>query len=319
MNRGQWPQEYRAGVLPGLRPAVRLPGMSAPANTPTAVLDLPALQGWHAGLAKAFNAVDDGTFLQHLAAALNALTPIESMMISLERKGLPPQLLHERGIVGAYRDEIINRYFSRGYLLDPFCLAVESGLAEGFYHLSEIAPDDFFSSEYYKTYYLKTGGAEDSYYIVDLDPQSKISLCMFQGLSGERFASKPLALLRAVEPLVRELIRRFGTGGLQPLLRQAHQDPLPAPAPANFNQQIEAAFMSFGQPLLTAREREIAHLILRGHSVKSTAKVLEISPETVRMHRKNLYTKLAVNSQAELFALFIDWLTQPAPATSSPL
>ena len=319
MTPSRWLREYRPGVLPGLRPTVRLPGMSAPANTSTAPLSLPALQAWHACLAQAFGSVDDGTFLQHLATALNALTPIESMMISLERKGLPPQLLHERGIVGAYRDEIINRYFSRGYLLDPFCLAVENGLAEGFYHLSEIAPDDFFSSEYYKTYYLKTGGAEDSYYIVDLDPQSKISLCMFQGLSGERFASEPLALLRAVEPLVRELIRRFGSGGLQSLLRQASQDELPAPAPANFNQQIEAAFMSFGQPLLTVREREIAHLILRGHSVKSTAKVLEISPETVRMHRKNLYTKLTINSQAELFALFIDWLTQPAPTSQSHL
>ncbi len=303
------------GLLPGLRPAVKLPGMSAPADTSTALLSLQALQAWHAGLAEAFQAVDDDAFLPRLAAALNALTPIESMMISLERKGLPPQLLHEQGIVGEYRDEIINRYFSRGYLLDPFCLAVENGLAEGFYHLSEIAPDDFFSSQYYKTYYLKTGGAEDSYYIVDLDPQSKISLCMFQGLSGARFASAPLALLRAVEPLVRELLRRFGTaGGLQQLLRQAPADWLPTQTPTNLNQQIEAAFMSFGNPLLTVREREIAHLILRGHSVKSTAKVLQISPETVRMHRKNLYTKLAINSQAELFSLFIDWLTRP-PAT----
>ncbi|NBF04016.1 LuxR family transcriptional regulator [Pseudomonas sp. Fl5BN2] len=284
--------------------------MNPPSNPLVAPLTLQSLQAWHTGLSKAFNTVDDGIFLRHLATALTALTPIESMMISLERKGLPPQLLFEQGIVGEYRDEIINRYFSRGYLLDPFCLAVENGLAEGFYHLSEIAPDDFFSSEYYKTYYLKTGGAEDCYYIVDLDPQSKISLCMFQGLSGECFACDPLALLRAVEPLVRELIRRFGTAdGLQQLFRQATQGTPLVLAPANLNQQIEAAFMSFGTPLLTAREREIAHLILRGHSVKSTAKVLEISPETVRMHRKNLYTKLEISSQAELFALFIDWLT----------
>ncbi|MNN87274.1 Transcriptional regulatory protein UhpA [compost metagenome] len=67
--------------------------------------------------------------------------------------------------------------------------------------------------------------------------------------------------------------------------------------------------MNFGGDRLTEREREIAHLLLRGHSVKSSAKVLEISPETVRMHRKNLYTKLEISSQAELFALFIDWLT----------
>jgi len=49
-------------------------------------------------------------------------------------------------------------------------------------------------------------------------------------------------------------------------------------------------------------------MILRGHSVKSTAQELGISPETVRMHRKNLYMKLGINSQSELFARFIDWL-----------
>ncbi|MGC5703048.1 LuxR family transcriptional regulator [Pseudomonas sp. NFXW11] len=289
--------------------------MTLPASPSSTSLCIQALQHWHAGLASALCSVEDSAFLQHLAAALNALTPIESMMISLERKGLPPQLLFEQGIVGEYRDEIIIRYFSRGYLLDPFCLAVENGLTEGFYHLSEIAPDDFFSSEYYKTYYLKTGGAEDSYYIVDLDPQSKISLCMFQGLSGGRFAAAALELLRAVEPLVRELLRRFGNaGGLQQLFRQPPSNVLPGMAPADLNQQIETAFMSFGNPLLTVREREIAHLILRGHSVKSTAKVLQISPETVRMHRKNLYTKLDISSQAELFSLFIDWLTQARPA-----
>ena len=51
-------------------------------------------------------------------------------------------------------------------------------------------------------------------------------------------------------------------------------------------------------------------MILRGHSVKSTASQMSISPETVRMHRKNLYLKLEVGSQSELFALFIEWLRQ---------
>jgi len=276
-----------------------------------APLPLPTLHAWHTGLASAFGAVDDGDFLCHLAAALSRLTPIESMMISLERKGLPPRLLHEQGIPREHRNEIIHRYFSRGYLLDPFCLAVENGLAEGFYHLSDIAPDDFFSSEYYKHYYLKSSATDDSYYIVDLDPQSKISLCMFQGLSNLSLTFEQLAVLRAVEPMVRELIRRFGrAGGLQQLCSEVEPNPPQSTAQASLKQQLETAFMNFGSPLLTGREREIAHLILRGHSVKSTAKVLDISPETVRMHRKNLYTKLEISSQAELFSLFIDWLTQ---------
>ncbi len=304
------------GVLPATCPASRLPGMTETPNDVPASLPLQALQAWHGALAKAFMALDDSTFLEHLAAALNRLTPIESMMISLERKGLPPQLLHQQGIPSDHRDDIINRYFSRGYLLDPFCLAVENGLAEGFYHLSEIAPDDFFSSEYYKTYYLKSGAVEDCYYIVDLDRQSKISLSMFQGLSTAHFSAEQLALMRAVEPMVRELVRRFGTtGGMPYRLAEVGLEIPPSTSQVSLNQQIEAAFMNFGSPLLTVREREIAHLILRGHSVKSTARVLNISPETVRMHRKNLYTKLQISSQAELFSLFIDWLTRDRDAT----
>jgi len=35
---------------------------------------------------------------------------------------------------------------------------------------------------------------------------------------------------------------------------------------------------------------------------------MNISPESVRMHRKNRYLKLEVGSQSELFAQFIEWL-----------
>ena len=58
----------------------------------------------------------------------------------------------------------------------------------------------------------------------------------------------------------------------------------------------------FGAGLLTDREREILHLLLRGHSAKATARVLGISPETARVHRRHLYAKLDVGSQGELFS-----------------
>ncbi|HCF4853310.1 TPA: helix-turn-helix transcriptional regulator, partial [Pseudomonas aeruginosa] len=109
-------------------------------------------------------------------------------MISLERKGHAPTLLYERGIAERFREAIIRRYFSRGYLLDPFCLAVEEGLPEGFYTLGEIAPDDFFQSAYYQTYYLGAGAVEDVYYILDLGPTEKLSICLYNGLSASRYS-----------------------------------------------------------------------------------------------------------------------------------
>ena len=52
----------------------------------------------------------------------------------------------------------------------------------------------------------------------------------------------------------------------------------------------------------------VLNLLLRGHSIKSIAERLKNSLETIKHHRKNIYSKLDVSTQAELFHLFIDSL-----------
>lgn len=276
----------------------RLPGMTQAAPDTPVTLSFATLQRWHAALQEAFVHSERADALARLAVAIGELVSVESMMISLECRGRAPRLLYQQGIPEQHCDAVLNRYFAAGYLLDPFCLAVENGLAEGFYHLAEIAPDHFFDSDYYKTYYLATGCSEDSYFIADLGEDRKLSLSLFQGCSGTRLSTAQLDLLRAVEPMVRELLRRHGLHCL-------------AEAGGGVERGgLQAAFDTFGCQVLTDREREVAQMILRGHSVKSTAIELGISPETVRMHRKNLYLKLAIKSQSELFACFIEWLRQ---------
>ena len=56
---------------------------------------------------------------------------------------------------------------------------------------------------------------------------------------------------------------------------------------------------------LTLRENEVAQLMLGGHSSKAIAQRLQISVETVRVHKKHLYCKLGINSQSELFSVFL--------------
>jgi DNA-binding CsgD family transcriptional regulator len=60
---------------------------------------------------------------------------------------------------------------------------------------------------------------------------------------------------------------------------------------------------------LTLREREIITMVLRGHSTESIAMQLSISPGTVKIHRKNIYRKMKVSTQAELFAAFLGLAT----------
>ena len=59
---------------------------------------------------------------------------------------------------------------------------------------------------------------------------------------------------------------------------------------------------------MTKRERQISQLLLRGHSSKSVARQLGIAPGTVMVHKRNLFAKLGITSQYELFSLFIDAL-----------
>lgn len=63
-------------------------------------------------------------------------------------------------------------------------------------------------------------------------------------------------------------------------------------------------------PKLSLREAEVVRLMLKGHSTKSMARLMGNSPETVKVHRKRIYSKLGICSQGELFSRFLgtqDW------------
>ena len=50
---------------------------------------------------------------------------------------------------------------------------------------------------------------------------------------------------------------------------------------------------------LTPRERDVLAMIGQGFSNKRIARIIEISPETVKTHVKRVFLKLAVNTRAE--------------------
>ena len=64
----------------------------------------------------------------------------------------------------------------------------------------------------------------------------------------------------------------------------------------------------FGQRI-TPRETQVVAQVLEGHSSDSIAKNLAISVGTVRIHRRNIYAKLQISSQQELFSIFLKRIT----------
>jgi DNA-binding CsgD family transcriptional regulator len=70
------------------------------------------------------------------------------------------------------------------------------------------------------------------------------------------------------------------------------------PAPAAT--VVDGALRALG---LSAREREVASLALKGHSTKAIASALVISPWTAQDHLKAIYEKVGVSSRSELVSL----------------
>ena len=202
----------------------------------------------------------------------------------------------------AKRKIFVTDYQAGPYLLDPFYLAAVQAFVPGLYRLRDLAPDRFYQGEYYRNYYAQTGLAEEIAYFVDLPGQTTLVLSLMR--AEKHFSPREFRALQAVFPFVASAARRhwktlshqFGKAG-EVLGSQRAQ------------RALSDDLGSFGAGILTAREREIAAFTLKGHSAESTGQILGISSGTVRIHRRNIYSKLRINSQGELFSRFLRTLT----------
>ena len=75
---------------------------------------------------------------------------------------------------------------------------------------------------------------------------------------------------------------------------------------------------AFGANELTPAEREVAILLLKGHSHKRIARLTERSDQTVRQHATAVYRKSGLSGRAELAAFFLEDLMLPVKVARVP-
>lgn len=199
----------------------------------------------------------------------------------------------------------VDDYQEGPYLLDPFFLATTSDFEPGLWRLNEIAPDRFYQGEYFRNYYAQTGLAEEVGFLVKVHENLTIVLSLMR--KTRKFSKADIKALKSIWPVVEAACRRHWHDTATEAV-----DAVPL-ADAN----IERAFREIGEGVLTPREREVVELTLRGHSADALGKLLGISSGTVRIHRKNIYAKLRISSQGELFSVFISALANTSEATTA--
>jgi DNA-binding CsgD family transcriptional regulator len=189
------------------------------------------------------------------------------------------------------------------YVVTPAYQGFMNGYAEGLHSWDNLMPEGFKNSQMFASYYQPSGIEDLAYFFINFDNLGCIQFCLGRHLPTKKFSKNELTLLEAISRFIISLIRK----NWEVVLNQAKKELLSLSSIVS--ERVDYLLNNFEPTLLTARERDIAKLVITGHSSQSAADKLNISPGTERVHRAKLYAKLNLRSSSELFSYFLQQLT----------
>jgi DNA-binding CsgD family transcriptional regulator len=258
---------------------------------------------WQQRLADLVLSLASDSFYDRLANACKALSGCEdTLVVWLGHDHRPITLYCNHTSEEALKSSSL--WHDGGYLVDPYYTLFQSKAPDSFYLLDEVAPDNFKHTDFYQRYFEAMGHATDGGFLFKLSENHSMMVSIGKS-DGQPFEADQIEALRAVCPVLSALCSRQQSA---------------ASGEVNFSAPLDKAFRNFGKDHLSARECEVIQLILKGHSNKSIARLLEISVDTVKVYNKRFHTKLEITSQAELFSLFLESIALvPFDADIDPL
>jgi DNA-binding CsgD family transcriptional regulator len=190
-------------------------------------------------------------------------------------------------------------YLTGAYLLDPFHDLHTQNAPAGLYQLKDIAPDHFMRNRYFRDYYQNTGMIDELVFTAYPAKGVSVHVCLGRDQkSGNKFAQRATRNAARIAPIVTALVESHWTD-LNTSGQYNEQDLI-----ANLIQSAQHMY----NIKLSPRQAQVAILILRGHSSVSIGLRLDVSAQTVKVFRKQLYKKCEISSQVELFSLFLPLL-----------
>jgi DNA-binding CsgD family transcriptional regulator len=256
-------------------------------------------QRWNARTGSIFACIENGDFGDALVAGLQEIVAFQHSVTFGYPKGRRPVFLHDT-FSSDRRKGAVTAYLRGTYLVDPFYEACCRDIAPGLYRMEQLAPDEFFETVgghpgYVSPCVSDEAGvlSEEIGYFTRTADRSYVVLSLMRDSGEPPFSESEMAILREIAPSVCLGLR-------------SHFEASAAATPHLPPETLESAFNRFGGGLLTDREQQVSRMILRGHSTGSISQVLGIAVSTVKIHRRHIYAKLGVTSQAELFVKFLD-------------
>ena len=259
------------------------------------------LSGAFAALFDAAGTPDFGAGLDRLALCV---AQFDMSCVFAFSETAPPVVIHD-----GYSDSVDRRalqsYLRGAYLLDPFYAASVTARTVGLWRMAELAPDAYFDGDFVRSQEVhpcisdQVGSLiEEIGYIVPLSEGFTATYSLMRNRGGSSFASEEMTQLESLVPVIAASLRLHWRLAFSTSRREM--------AVMASDAVFEQAFDG-----LTPAQTSVAKMILRGHSGVSIAANLGIAEGTVKQHRHNIYKRLGISSQSELFQRFIHYLQDP--------
>ncbi len=252
----------------------------------------------------AVNRADDASIFPEIDRILGRVAQFDiSVVFSYPPSGRP-EVLHD-GLKEISLPNAMGDYLAGGYLLDAVYVACKQDLPDGLYRLSALAPDAFFESEYFLSplvhpcISMESGSlVEEIAFCARAPDETILVYSLMRSRGGVVFSEQEFAGLLSFAPLINAIMMRQWLRHVK--LEASKQEGV------EFSREtLNVSFRNFERERLSPREQDVVALLLRGHSSLSAAKNLGITEGTVKIHRKNIYSKLDISSQSMLFSHFI--------------
>ena len=264
---------------------------------------------WGKAIADAIDRINSGSCPQYIVRAIGTLVNFDMAMSVVYSKHSKPIYVYDTFKTEKAKQGLSN-YINNTYVLNPAYAAYCGKLDSGVYRIHELSSENRVSSEHYHTLKIKRMPGEELEYITECwplnmeeifisislpaDEMGEISLLRARSKGG--FADADIALLKIHLPLIEAVYRQYW---------------IKARCYTSIDKNIppeDYLLKTVFEDLLSNRENQVVVLVLKGASGQDIAEELGISLTTVKTHRKNLYLKLGIATQTELFALALNSL-----------
>lgn len=231
------------------------------------------LRHWSSGITAAVSATLPEEISAHFTAGARSLIASDQVYIGLYLRDSASITIYEHD-----PDDWNRSYDTRKYQQDPFFRLFTGTRQDFLLPLSALDKGDFRTSAYYRDFYEPSGSFDEITGVFNFDRNAAGFVTYLRQRGARAFGVEEVAIAEATADATRLVLER--------LWRQ-------------WRPQGESR-LSLAD--LSAREREIALLLIDGGCAKTISRTLAISPGTVRNHIKTVYRKLGIHSQVELMA-----------------